>query len=139
VNQSEFGLQHDLPGAGISNAWRTIVANQARALEGILRRLRDAAVLTQRLTGDPQRQYAVFRELAAEAEQFFAEEAWQNVELEQDIAAFKREFHHRLEFSSEATRRLRAMEQVNETLHANLAAARRILENMVKDTGKTPD
>jgi hypothetical protein len=131
MSQSAFGLQHDVPGEGISPAWRTTVPNQARTLEGVLRRFRDEAVRFRLRTGDPRRQAAVFQELVAETEQFFTQEARQNIEMEQDIAAFKREFSDCLESPSGAARHLRAMEQVNEVLHANLAMARRVLEDMV--------
>jgi hypothetical protein len=44
MHQSEFGLQCDVPGEGISEEWRTTVADQARTLEELLHQIRTAVV-----------------------------------------------------------------------------------------------
>ncbi len=135
MTQHTFGLQYDLPDADISEAWRTIVPEQAHTLEALLHRVRQAGTGVGQRTDSPQDNAEALQAVAAQAKRVLTEQAQVNVKLEQDIALLQSMATGPTKLPPEAAQRLRSMEQANTVLHANLAAARGALETMVQRPG----
>lgn len=138
MTQSAYGLQYDVLGDEVSAEWRTIVAAQARTLEGVLHQAQAAVARVRRRTDSPQHTAERFQTLVADTGRFLADQARQNVTLEQDIAQLRALFSDLTNIPQEAAQRLCVMEQVNEVLHANLAATRRFLATLVEIIALTP-
>ncbi len=67
MTEHTFGLQYDLPGADISEEWRTIVPEQARTLEALLHQVHQAGAGVGQRTDYPQDNAEGLQAVAAQA------------------------------------------------------------------------
>ena len=135
VTQDPFCLQHDIPGEDMTEEWQAIVADQALTLEGVLNRLHDAVAHVCERKDFLQNSPVWFKALIQQAEHFLAKQALMTIKVEQDIAQLQGLFTDPDNPPLEAVQKLSRMEQANAVLHANLAAARRWLTDLLEDTG----
>ena len=133
MTQDPFGLQHSVPGEDITEGWQSIVADQARTLEGMLHRVCEAVDCAREREDCPQYKAPWFKALIQQAEHFLAKEALMTIKIEQDIAQLRSMFTDPDNPPPEATKKLSRMEQANAVLHANLATARCWLTDLLEE------
>lgn len=124
LQRNQFGLQHTAQGEGISEEWHDFVAEQARLLEQILYQLHATITDMQRCGGARERQSARLHYVLEEASRILTSRAQHHASLENQIATIRGSFSPANRIPPGAENRLRMMESVNATLHANLARAR---------------
>jgi hypothetical protein len=123
-HQIQFGLQHTVQGERISDAWHDVVAEQARLLEQILHQLHETLTELQHSSDAGKRQRTRLNYVFEEASRLLTSRAQHHASLENQIATIRGSFSPANRIPPGAEKRLRMMELVNATMHANLARAR---------------
>jgi len=124
MHQIQFGLQHTVQGERISDEWHDIVAEQARLLEQILKQLHETVAELQHGPDPYERQRTRLNYVFEETARLLASRAQHHACLENQIATIRGSFRPANRIPPGAENRLRMMELVNATMHANLARAR---------------
>ena len=124
IRQIQFGLQHAIQSEQVGKEWQHVIAEQARLLERILHQVVTTVSDIQK-SGDAleQRRHRL-APVFEEASRLLAARAQHHARLESKIAGVRGCLGPSRSIPPGADRRLRIMEQVNATLHANLALAR---------------
>lgn len=130
MHHIQFGLQHTVQGEQISDAWHDVVAEQAQLLEQILLQLHETVTELQHCSDARERQRARLHYVFDEAARLLTSRAQHHARLENQIATIRDSFGPANRIPPGAERRLRMMELVNATLHANLARARQRVERL---------
>ena len=130
MHQIQFGLQRTVQGEQIGDEWHDVVAEQALLLEQILHHLQESVTeLTQ--DDDPhERQRHRLNYIFEEAARLLTSRAQHHASLENQIASIRDSFSCAHRIPPGAANRLRTMELVNATLHANLASARQRVDRL---------
>lgn len=130
MQQIQFGLLHTVQGDRISEEWHSIVSEQATLLEQILYQLL-ITVSDVKSSDDPrERQRARLTPVFEEAARLLTSRARHHTALESKIATIRDSFSPSNCIPPGAANRLRMMEQVNATMHANLALARQRVDSL---------
>ena len=124
MRQIEFGFQYTVQGERIGEEWHQAVAEQAQLLEQILYQLHETVSDVQRSGVPQERQHARLCSVFEAAARVLTSRAQRHANLESQIATIRRDFSPSHPIPPGAENRLRVMEQVNATMHANLARAR---------------
>lgn len=130
MHQIQFGLQHTVQGEGVSEEWHNFVAEQARLLEQILYQLHATVTDVQQCGGTGERQSTRLNYVFEEASRVLTSRAQHHASLESQIATIRGSFSPANRIPAGAENRLRVMESVNATLHANIALARQRVDRL---------
>lgn len=122
--QHQFGFQHAIEGERIGEEWQHVVSDQAKLLERILYQIFTTVSDIQKSGVPLEQQRNRLAPVFDEASRLLTSRAQHHASLESKIAKFRGSFGPSRPIPPGADNRLRIMEQVNATLHANLALAR---------------
>lgn len=129
-HQIQFELQHTVQGERIGNEWHDVVAEQARLLEQILYQLHETVTGLRQERDARERQRHRLNYVFEETAQLLSSRARHHASLEKQIASIRGSFSPANRIPPGAEKRLRIMELVNATLHANLASARQRVDRL---------
>ena len=128
--QTRFGLQHAIQGEWITEEWHGVVAEQAQLLEQILCQLGETVSAIRHSDAPRPEQTAHLDFVFDQAQRTLLSKAQHHARVEQKIAKIRESFNWTYPVPSGAEKRLKVMEQVNATLHANLFLARQQVDKL---------
>ena len=128
-----FGLQYEMPGEMLPQAWRVVIAEQADLLETMLRSVHNAVEAVKQRTDISAHDMAKrLADIAHETARQLAHLAQQSMAVEQQIGRVIVQLQTAETCSPDMLQRMQVIEQVNIILHANITISRRLLETMVR-------
>jgi hypothetical protein len=128
-----FGLQYELPGETLPQAWRVVIAEQAGLLETMLCSVHNAVEAVKKRTDLSAHDMAKrLTDIAHETAQQLSHLAQQSMVVEQQIGRLIVQLQTADTCSPDMLHRMQVIEQVNSILHANITISRRLLETMVR-------
>jgi hypothetical protein len=135
LSQYLYNLQDTIPGHAVAAEWQNLVAQQAHALDVMLRSLHTNL---NTLRGQPelpaQRKMAQLQTLVQATGKGLGTLAHKLVGVEQQLAQIMRPGTAPKELPQEHVALVQTLEQVISALHANLTTARQALLSMVEDS-----
>jgi chromosome segregation ATPase len=134
LSQYLYNLQDTIPGDTVTEEWRNLVSQQARALDLMLRSLRtNLDALQGRAEPPAQRKVAQLEALARATTTSLATLAQQLIGVEQKLAGITRQGAEKKALPPEQEVLVPTLEQVVNVLHANIIAARSALTSMLQE------
>ena len=130
MSQTNFGLQYVVSDDGITQEWHDVIAEQAQLLQQILSHLSETVTDVRHQDASGAEQTANLDLLFEEALRLLTSRAQHHASVEHKIAKIRESFDGTHPVPSGAEKRLRVMEQVNATLHANLSRARQQVDKL---------
>lgn len=128
-----FGLQYEMPGETLPDAWRVVIAEQAGLLETMLCSVQSAVEAVRQRADIPTRDMTRrLADIATETAQQLSHLAQQSMAVEQQIGRLIIQVQKAEQLTPEVAKRMHVIEQVNTILHANITLSRRLLEHMVQ-------
>jgi hypothetical protein len=127
-----FGLQYEMPGEILPEAWSKVIAEQAGLLETMLCSVRNAVEAVRKRSDVSTRELTRrLADIATETAQQLSLLAQQSMAVEQQIGRVLAQIHQAEQVTPDTMKRMQVIEQINGILHANITISRRLLEEMV--------
>ncbi|MCZ6872256.1 MAG: hypothetical protein O7G88_01805 [bacterium] len=128
--QTNFGLQHAIQDEWITEEWHGVLAEQAQLLEQILYQVNETVSDIRHSDAPRPEQTANLEFVFEEALRILMTRSQHHACVENKIAKIRESFDSTYPVPIGAEKRLRVMEQVNATLHANLSLARQQVDKL---------